>query len=178
MNQVTRQDLSPTEMFPVVDANGNVIGKASRQQCHSGSLLLHPVVHLHVFDRQGRIYLQKRSQFKHIQPGKWDTAVGGHVDYGETPQQALLREAAEELGLTQFTPQPLLRYVFESQVERELVNTYCTVTTQQQFAFDTSEIDDGRFWTVDEVRAAMGKGILTPNFEQEFLKILPLVKIS
>ena len=83
------------EIFPVVDDTGKTIGKATRAQCHGGSMLLHPVVHLHVFDSLGRLYLQKRPDWKDIQPGKWDTAVGGHVDYGESVEQALLREARE-----------------------------------------------------------------------------------
>ena len=80
--------MSNTEIFPLVNEAGEVVGKATRQECHSGSMLLHPVVHLHIFDNQGRLYLQKRSMDKDIQPGKWDTAVGGHVDFGETVEQA------------------------------------------------------------------------------------------
>ncbi len=71
------------ELFPLVDTEGNVIGQATRGECHGGSMLLHPVVHLHLFDVAGRLYLQRRPEWKDIQPGKWDTAVGGHVDYGE-----------------------------------------------------------------------------------------------
>ena len=84
------------ELFPIVDEKGYIIGSATRGECHSGSMLLHPVVHLHVFDRQGRLYLQKRPLWKDIQPGKWDTAVGGHVDFGEETCDALRREAREE----------------------------------------------------------------------------------
>ena len=83
------------EFFPVLNANGEVIGKATRKECHSGSMLLHPVVHLHILRQKEYIYLQKRSLNKDIQPGKWDTAVGGHVDYGETIDDALHREARE-----------------------------------------------------------------------------------
>ena len=46
------------EIFPLVDADGNVIGSATRGECHNGSYLLHPVVHLHVFNSQGELYLQ------------------------------------------------------------------------------------------------------------------------
>ena len=79
------------EIFPVVDECGNVVGKATRGECHGGSMLLHPVVHLHLFDSEGRIYLQQRPLWKDIQPGKWDTAVGGHVDYGENVEDALAK---------------------------------------------------------------------------------------
>ena len=114
------------ELFPVVDEQGNILGSATRGECHNGSKLLHPVVHLHVFNSQGQLYLQKRPVWKDIQPGKWDTAVGGHVDLGESVEQALRREVREELGITDFTPQAVTHYVFESTRERELVFVYRT----------------------------------------------------
>lgn len=155
------------ELFPIVDESGAVIGKATRGECHSGSLLLHPVVHLHVFNAKGDVYLQKRPEWKQIQPGKWDTAVGGHLDYGETPDKALSREVSEELGITDFEPQFIGKYVFESRVERELIYVYRT-TYDGEIRPSKEELDGGRFWTMQQIREAMGKNVLTPNFEREF----------
>ena len=45
------------ELFPIVNEKGDVIGSASRKECHSGTKKLHPVVHLHVFDSEGRLFL-------------------------------------------------------------------------------------------------------------------------
>ena len=158
------------ELLPLVDEEGRVIGSATRGQCHDGSKLLHPVVHLHVFDSEGRLYLQQRPLWKDIQPGKWDTAVGGHVDYGENIDDALLREVREELGIEGFVPEFLMRYVFESERDRELVHVYRT--TYDGDISPTAELDGGRFWTLDEIHEAMGKGVLTPNFESEIKRIL------
>ena len=158
------------ELFPIVDETGQVIGSATRGECHSGSKLLHPVVHLHVFDSQNRLYLQQRPLWKDIQPGKWDTAVGGHVDLGEEIADALRREVREELGIEEFTPEFLLRYVFESERERELIHVFRT--TYDGDICPTAELDGGRFWTLDEIREAIGKEILTPNFESEIKRIL------
>ena len=115
------------ELLPLVDENGNITGAATRGECHNGSMLLHQVVHLHVFNGKGELYLQKRPEWKDIQPGKWDTAVGGYIDLGEHVELALRREAKEELGLEDFSPAALPPYVFRSERECELVYPFKTV---------------------------------------------------
>ena len=158
------------EWFPLVNEEGETIGKATRKECHSGSKMLHPVVHLHIFNEAGDLYLQKRSMNKDIQPGKWDTAVGGHIDYGETVEEALRREVREELGITAFTPQFITRYVFESTIEKELVNTFRTIYNGE-IKPDTEELDGGRFWSLKEIKSNLGQNVFTPNFEQEFKRL-------
>lgn len=164
------------EYFPLVNEEGKTIGKATRKECHSGSKMLHPVVHLHIFNDNGDLYLQKRSMRKDIQPGKWDTAVGGHIDYGESVEEALRREVREELGVTDFSPIMITSYIFESAIEKELVNTFRTVYNGP-FNPDPEELDGGRFWAINEILESIGKGIFTPNFENEFQSIvLPTIK--
>lgn len=158
------------EMFPIVDEDGNITGAATRGECHNGSKLLHPVVHLHVFNSKGELYLQKRPEWKDIQPGKWDTSVGGHIDLGENVETALRREAREELGIEDFTPQLLGQYVFESDREKELVFSHKTV--YDGLLVPSKELDGGRFWEMDEIRESIGKGVFTPNFEREFRQVL------
>lgn len=156
-----------TEWFPVVEPSGLVIGRSTRQYCHSGAKPLHPVIHIHIIDRMSRIYLQKRSMHKDIQPGKWDTAVGGHIAYGEAVLEAVYREASEELGLTDFNPIYIETYEFQSPIEREMVNVFAAVGSYDLHP-DMNEVDEGRWWPVEEIDASIGKEIFTPNFESEF----------
>ena len=158
-----------TEWFPLVNEEGETIGKATRKECHSGSKLLHPVIHLHIFNKDGDLYLQKRSMNKDIQPGKWDTSVGGHIDLGESVEIALKREVQEELGITDFTPEAITNYVFESVREKELVFVHKTVYDGEIHPSD--ELDGGRFWSIEEIKKNIGKGVFTPNFEEEIERV-------
>lgn len=157
------------ELFPVVDEDGNIVGTATRGECHGGSKLLHPVVHLHVFDGKGNLFLQKRPEWKDIQPGKWDTSVGGHVDLGEDVSSALKREVSEELGIEEFVPEFIVSYVFESDRERELVFVHKTVYDGP--ILPSAELDGGRFWSREEIVSYIGSGVFTPNFEQEYRRV-------
>ncbi|MDE6371018.1 MAG: NUDIX domain-containing protein [Duncaniella sp.] len=160
-----------SEILPLVDIDGNIIGKATRGECHNGSHLLHPVVHLHLFDSVGRLYMQKRPEWKDIQPGKWDTAVGGHIDFGETVDEALVREIREELGIDvereKLCPQLQSRYVFDSDRESELVHVFTIITDVPPQP--TEELDGGRFWSRNEIIKGIEDGdVFTPNFASEY----------
>lgn len=170
--------MNETEYFPVIDEEGNVVGRATRKECHSGSKILHAAVHLHVFNSAGDLYLQKRAEWKDIQPGKWDTSVGGHVDFGESVEMALHREAREELGLTEIGgAERLLNYIWESPVEREMIYVHSIVLDEEPQP-DQSEVVDGRFWKVEEIEENLGKDVFTPNFELDFQKLKECGKVK
>ena len=163
------------ELFPVVDEDGNILGSVSRGEAHSGSKILHPVVHLHLFNSRGELYLQRRPDWKDIQPSRWDTATGGHIDLGENVDAALRREVREELGIVDFTPESLGHYVFESQRERELVFVH-RATYDGPVTPNPDELAGGRCWTRQEIISNIGKCIFTPNFEQEYQRFFGNVK--
>lgn len=163
----TLHDTKASEMLPVVEPNGTVIGQASRAWCHSGSKLLHPVVHLHIINRMGQLYVQKRAAGKELYPGRWDTAVGGHISYGESITEALFREADEELGFFEFNPIYLFSYPFESETEKELINVFAAVGNFTLHP-DIFEVETGRFWPMDEIETNLSGSVFTPNFESEF----------
>lgn len=166
------------EWLPVVDEEGRILGKALRSYCHNGSRTLHPVVHLHLLRSDSSLYLQKRAETKLVQPGKWDTAVGGHIAYGETIEESLRREAMEEIGLQNFKAVPALKYRWDSDIESEIVYSFIASNGHPD-ARRSEEITDGKFWKIRDIEHNIGKGVFTPNFEHEFglLKKSGLLKV-
>ena len=155
------------EIFEIVDKEARVIGHARRCEAHGNPALMHRVVHCLVFNSQGELYLQKRSENKDIQPGKWDTSVGGHMKPGESALEAVRRETGEELSIKKDDFIFLYRYILSNEIETELVDTYQLVYDGPVHP-DPSEISEGRFWRKEEVESALKSGIFTPNFEDEW----------
>jgi len=159
------------EFLEVVTKNGEVVKTLPRSEIHGNPSLIHQVVHVLVFNKKGELLLQKRSMDKDVAPGKWDTSVGGHVNSGETPEEALSREMEEELGITGCTPEFLYTYIHTNLYETELVYTYSCVY-DGEIRSNKEEIDEICPWTLDDIKGNTGKGILSDNFEHEFTTYL------
>jgi isopentenyldiphosphate isomerase len=100
-------------------------------------------------------------------PGYWDTSVGGHLSPGEGVEDALKRETLEELGLRDFEYSFKKKYIWESPRERELVYSFTGNTSEIPLP-NKDEIEEGRYWTLEEIKDKIGKDFFTPNFEHEF----------
>lgn len=83
------------EHFDLVDKNDIIIGITDKVTAHREGHI-HRVAAAYVFDLQGRLYMQE-----HLKSGgKFDNSIGGHVIQGESYEEAMEREAYEELGIT------------------------------------------------------------------------------
>ena len=156
------------ELLDQVDAANTVIGTVPRARVHGDPSLQHRAVHVLVYDDQGALLLQKRAATKDIQPGKWDTSVGGHLAVGESYVTAAVRETHEELGLIigDTDLEPVHEYVWRSPVETEHVRTF-RARSGGPFTLHPEEIEETAFWTPDALRAAVGTGLLSPMLEHE-----------
>lgn len=162
-----QKKLKGEEWLPLIDETGKVLGHAPRSVVHNGKTRwLHPVVHLQVIGKSG-LWLQKRPLNKLVQPGKWDTAVGGHLAAGEPVELSLKREAAEEIGLEVNGPTVLGRYLWESDLEREMIFAFAQ-KHDGPLTPHPEELDGGRYWSFQEIEDNLGKDVFTPNFEYEY----------
>jgi isopentenyldiphosphate isomerase len=164
-------DVDTDEHLEVVSIKGEVIGYAPRAEIHGNPSLIHRVIHVLVFNKKGELLLQKRSQDKDVAPGKWDTSVGGHVGIGEELLFSSGREMHEELGITGCELEHLYSYIHSNSYETELVTTYRCIY-EGNFSFNKSEIEEIRFWSFDQIKEALGRKILSDNFEHEFRSYL------
>ncbi|MBI5742098.1 MAG: NUDIX domain-containing protein [Nitrospirae bacterium] len=155
------------ELLDVVNEKGEVIDTLPRSVIHGNPSLMHRVVHVLVFNIKGDLLLQRRSMNKDVAPGKWDTSVGGHIDHGEEVIESVRREMEEELGVTTCGPEFLYTYIHSNPYETEVVYTHSCVY-EGDVRFNKEEIDEVRFWGIDEIRHNLGKGIFSDNFEHEF----------
>lgn len=163
------------ELLEVVNHKGEVIRILPRAHIHGNPSMVHRVVHILVFNTKGELLLQKRSMSKDVAPGKWDTSVGGHLNPGEDPLSAARREMKEELGISLGEPKFLYTYIHTNSYETELVYTYSCLY-EGKIYFNPDEIDEVKFWSLEEMRDHMGKNILSDNFEHELLNYMRLVE--
>lgn len=82
------------EYLDVYDTNGNLIGMDSRENVHKNGLW-HKTVHCWLYDQDGNVYFQIRKD-----RGTFYTTASGHVQAGETVEEAFVREIKEEIGIT------------------------------------------------------------------------------
>ena len=161
------------ELLDIYDSCGNHIGTAPRRQCHGDPSLIHRTSHVVVIHPEtGDILLQKRNMNKDIQPGKWDTAVGGHLDPGEDFETGAKRELAEELGISGVE----LFHIFDSKIRNDIESEDVRIFgafVADGFKFDPGEIDEIRFWDRSALEKPENQAQFTPNLVEE-LKSLKL----
>jgi len=138
------------DIFDVVNERDEVIGAKPRREVHARGWL-HRAVHVFVFNSRGEIFLQKRSMKKDRQPGVWDSSCSGHVDSGETYDDAAVRELGEELGLKRPPPlEKLFKIAACAETDGEFVWLYrCQYEGPLRLAPD--EIETGVWFAPEQV---------------------------
>ena len=87
------------EYLDLVNERDEVIGRKLRSEIYSEKLLNFRVVNAFLINSEGKLWIPKRSLEKRIFPGCLDMSMGGHVESGESYDQAFKRELFEELNL-------------------------------------------------------------------------------
>ena len=98
------------------------------------------------------VLLQKRSMSRTRSPGKYHISAAGHINVGETPQQAAIREAEEEMGVAVDPAKLYFVRTGRSGAGGRSINTVFVypVDKTTEFVFNDGEVDSVKWVTMDE----------------------------
>lgn len=171
----------PSELLTrVTDDDSVVLGPVARGLVHGNPSLIHRSAHILVLHPEtGSMLLQKRAMSKDTFPGRWDTSVGGHVTFGQSYEEAALREAREELGVELASGSLEYLHLLRFRSDEESENTASFLCRHAgPFTPDPDEISELRFWTRAEIESSRGRNVFTPHFENEFAAFLASPRAS
>ena len=161
------------ELIDIVDEQDNVVGQAMRSESYRRRLR-HRCAFILVRDAESRIFVHRRTPTKQVFPSLHDMFVGGVVGAGETYDEAALREAQEELGVTDLPqPTPIFRFLYETERYAWWSAVYevrCTRPVNPQ----ASEVEWHTFLTDDELRVALREWEWVPDGLTAYRKLLDL----
>jgi len=164
------------EYFEVFNANGTPANRTEERGIVHARGLWHRTVHVWLYRCPHALLFQKRGKNKDSHPGLWDVSAAGHMEVGEDPEQAAVREVKEELGFAINTE--LLEYIETTSrtmvsnsgtfIDNEFSFVYLYKFTGQQSELSPypEELDEIRFMEICELRNML-------DSEEEHKKFVP-----
>ena len=140
---------SADELVTIVDQENNEIGAVHRWEMRARKLP-HRATYILVFNSEGELYVQKRTQTKDVFPGYYDVAAGGVVLAGESYEQGAVRELEEELGIGDALLTELFDFYYEDEHIRLWGRAFSCVY-DGEMVLQEEEVESGEFIKVDEV---------------------------
>jgi isopentenyldiphosphate isomerase len=183
------------ELWQAYDAQGRPIAEKGLTKAVARDGALHGAAHVWIWREsdtgQREILLQKRAADKPTWPGFYDISAAGHIDFGETPLQAVVREAQEELGLTVSDRDLSLVFVHRRNITDQtsgyIENEFCWVYILQlaphvKIGQSDGEVDEVK-WVSDADFARLREGnladmVLVPQGDVYFDSLMHGLSLS
>src|SRR3989344_3597195 len=140
------------ELLDIVNEKDEVIGQATRSDCHNNPKLIHRVAHCWILNSKGQFLWQQRSMLKKDSPGQWDMSCGGHIPAGESVKDGLLRELNEELGIKDVSPVLVEKYIAGNEKQTEMIYLYFVFFEKPTdiFVLQKEEVEQVKWFDFDE----------------------------
>lgn len=148
-----------THQYPpimLVNDKDKPIGSAPLEEVHKKGLM-HRIVVVNVVNESKQILLQQRADWVLTHPGLWDASAAGHVDEGESYEQAALRELKEELGLENYKLNELGKVISNTKYNDRLLNRFkmvyqVEIPDDTAISFDAHELLDIKWFSKSELK--------------------------
>ncbi len=153
------------EYFDVYDREGNLTGMNMARGKPIPEGWYRMVVHICIFNSDGKMLIQQRQPFKHSWSGMWDLSVGGSSVTGDTSLSAAIRETEEELGIQLSTDE--LRRVLTIQTKDILDDIYIVNKNVDETALtlQAEEVAQVKWADISEIKRMIAEGIFIPYHE-------------
>ena len=173
------------ELIDVLDEFGNPTGVVKKKSEIKKDGNYHRVIAVLVINNKDEILMQKRHPNKKVYPNLWSIFVKGHVQAGETPKEACIRELKEEVGLDASLNELEYLYTIKEEVikkdfiERAFFDTYIF---RKDFSIDDvvyqeEELAGIKLVDSSEVISLIknNDSSLVPNYE-DYKRIIDIIK--
>ena len=157
------------EIVMVVDDDNRPVAELPRRRVRAENLP-HRATCVFVFDRRGKVLVQRRTAIKDVYPGFYDLAAGGVVAAGESYEQCAEREAEEELGIRGTVLTPEFDFHYRDERNRCFSRVF-TCVYDGPFTLQPEEVESVKFHTVGEI-AGGGIAPVTPDTLIAFNRLL------
>ncbi|HEY1085696.1 MAG TPA: NUDIX domain-containing protein [Candidatus Saccharimonadales bacterium] len=165
--------MQDNDIIQEVDENDQSIGGVARKVAKSTGRK-YRIVRIMVEDEDSNILIQKRVATKDTYPNCWDNSAAGHVDLGETYEEAAARELAEEIGVREADLEEV-RYFYSETMSPNgrSMNRFTkifrtTLPHDTQFVCQPSEVSEVKWITREELDAVIDEGNVTDGLLQTY----------
>ncbi|MBD3155816.1 MAG: NUDIX domain-containing protein [Candidatus Aenigmarchaeota archaeon] len=161
------------ELLCVVDDEDNIVGKATRKECHSKKLR-HRTAGAFVFNKNWELFITQRSDTKDMEPSLWSLSCGGHVEHGDSYEETARKELEEELEIE---GKPIFIKKFLNNLEDELeMSAQYYVVTDQIPRVNEEEIKQGKFVSFEELEKITRKDKFSEDIKYQYPILVKLLK--
>lgn len=156
--------------YPVVNDSDVIVGMLSKKDAYERRAMLRSV-QIFLFDCSGRLLVQRRALTKLRFPGYYCASVAGHVEPGESYEDAAKRELKEEIGVIESLTFLIKEKTPIGENEYAMMAHFCIVS-DSPIVPQKEELCDAQFFIFEEIEEMIKKGeLFTPSFLFSFQRL-------